>query len=44
MTKTFDEFREERGSLHVLGLGDSIVDDTMRSGWTSEDVAKLQPR
>jgi hypothetical protein len=28
----------EGGSLHVLGLGDSIVNDTMRSGW----LAKLQ--
>lgn len=26
------------GELHVLGLGDSIVNDTMRSGW----LAKLQ--
>lgn len=28
----------EGGKLHVLALGDSIVNDTMRSGW----VAKLQ--
>jgi len=28
----------EGGELHVLGLGDSIVNDTMRSGW----LAKLQ--
>jgi hypothetical protein len=28
----------EGGDLHVLGLGDSIVNDTMRSGW----LAKLQ--
>jgi hypothetical protein len=28
----------EGGKLHILGLGDSIVNDTMRSGW----VAKLQ--
>jgi hypothetical protein len=28
----------EGGGLHVLGLGDSIVNDTMRSGW----LAKLQ--
>jgi len=25
----------EGGDLHVLGLGDSIVNDTMRSGWVS---------
>lgn len=28
----------EGGDLHVLGLGDSIMNDTMRSGW----LAKLQ--
>lgn len=28
----------EGGDLHVLGLGDSIINDTMRSGW----LAKLQ--
>lgn len=28
----------EGGELHILGLGDSIVNDTMRSGW----VGKLQ--
>lgn len=28
----------EGGDLHILGLGDSIVNDTMRSGW----VGKLQ--
>ena len=28
----------EGGDLHILGLGDSIVNDTMRSGW----VAKLR--
>lgn len=28
----------EGGELHVLGLGDSIVNDTMRSGW----LARLQ--
>lgn len=29
---------EQGGELHILALGDSIVNDTMRSGW----VAKLQ--
>jgi lysophospholipase L1-like esterase len=28
----------EGGDLHILGLGDSIINDTMRSGW----LAKLQ--
>ncbi len=28
----------EGGKLHILGLGDSIINDTMRSGW----IAKLQ--
>lgn len=28
----------EGGKLHILGLGDSIINDTMRSGW----LAKLQ--
>jgi lysophospholipase L1-like esterase len=25
----------EGGSLHILGLGDSIINDTMRSGWVA---------
>jgi hypothetical protein len=28
----------EGGALHILGLGDSIINDTMRSGW----IAKLR--
>ena len=33
----------EGGSLHVLGLGDSIVNDTMRSGWLAK-LAEAYPK
>jgi len=37
LKQTFKKLNEG-GDLHILGLGDSIVNDTMRSGW----IAKLQ--
>lgn len=37
LTRTRDTLMKG-GDLHILGLGDSIVNDTMRSGW----IAKLQ--
>ena len=37
LPRTFKKLTEG-GDLHILGLGDSIVNDTMRSAW----VAKLQ--
>jgi len=33
----------EGGDLHVLGFGDSIVNDTMRSGWLAK-LAEAYPR
>jgi lysophospholipase L1-like esterase len=33
----------EGGDLHILGLGDSIVNDTFRSGWLSK-LADAYPR
>jgi hypothetical protein len=33
----------EGGALHVLGLGDSIVNDTMRSGWLAK-LAEAYPK